>query len=277
MTFKCLHAVSLGLQNRLCHREELYKVLCLPLLVGMMFLSGCAGKLPPSTNVGSQSQLEADRVNDPWEGANRKFFAFGVAVDRSVGQPLARGYRKTVAPELRVAIRNIVRNLREPVTFGNDLLQADFGKAGVSLGRLVINSTVGMGGIFDPAQDFGLPRHQEDFGQTLATWGVGEGPYLFVPVLGPYPPRDLVGFATDIVMNPLFWVNTNWAQGLQAGRFVMDNIDTRERTLETVQQLEDTSLDYYAAVRNLYRQTRNFAIRDGEPEFEDLPDFDEFE
>ena len=78
-------------------------------------------------------------------------------------------------------------------------------------------------------------------------------------------------------MNPLFWVNTNWAQGLQAGRFVMDNIDTRERTLETVEQLEETSLDYYAAVRNLYRQTRNFAIRDGEPEFEDLPDFDEFE
>ncbi len=277
MAFRSMHAAETRLRTRLRQLPILHTVVCLPLLIGLVFLSGCATKPPSLTNAGPQSQLEIDRVNDPWEGANRKFFALGLTLDRNIGQPLARGYRRGLKPEVRTAIRNVVRNLREPITFGNDLFQADFGKAGVALGRLVINSTLGIGGLYDPAQEFGLPRHQEDFGQTLAVWGVGEGPYLFVPVLGPYPPRDVAGFAVDIVMNPLFWVNTNWAQGLQAGRFVMDNIDTRERTLETVQQLEETSLDYYAAVRNLYRQTRNFAIRDGEPEFEDLPDFDEFE
>ena len=194
-----------GCQTRLSQSPNVRRIFGIPVLLSLLFLCGCASKPPSSSELGNQSQLEIDRVNDPWESANRKFFAFGITLDRTVGQPLARGYRRALAPELRTAIRNVVHNLREPVTFGNDVLQADFGKAGVALGRLVINSTMGMGGLFDPAQEFGLPRHQEDFGQTLAVWGVGEGPYFFVPVLGPYPPRDLTGFAVDIVMNPLFW------------------------------------------------------------------------
>ena len=248
-----------------------------PLLIAILSLGACANRAPATVSTAGEPSLEIDRVNDPWEPTNRKFFEFGLMIDRNLAQPVARGYRRSLKPDTRTAIRNVVRNIREPVTFGNDLLQGRIGKASVSLGRLVINSTLGIGGLYDPAQEFGLPRHQEDFGQTLAVWGVGEGPYLFVPVLGPYPPRDLTGLVVDTIMNPLFWVNATWAQGVQSGRFVLDNIDARERTLETVQQLEETSLDYYAAVRNLYRQTRNFAIRDGEPEFEDLPDFDEFE
>ncbi len=246
-------------------------------LAGVILLSSCASQPPTNGTVANEPQSAIDRVNDPWEPANRKFFAFGIMLDRNIGQPIARGYRKSLKPDVREAIRNLVNNLREPVTLGNDLLQGNIGKAGLAISRLIVNSTLGIGGLYDPAQEFGLPRHQEDFGQTLAVWGLGEGPYLFVPMLGPYPPRDLFGFAVDIMMNPLFWINTNWAQSLQIGRLVLYNVDMRERTLETVQQLEETSLDYYAAVRNLYRQTRNFSIRDGEPAFEDLPDFDEFE
>jgi phospholipid-binding lipoprotein MlaA len=162
-----------------------------------------------------------------------------------------------VAPEIRTGVRNVLGNLRTPVILLNDLLQGEGYRAGETVGRFVLNTTLGVLGIFDVATDLGLPGHGEDFGQTLAHWGATEGPYLFIPVLGPSNPRDLTGAGVDAVSNPFTWITGNTYFGAATNsRLVLQALDTREGLLEPLDALRAGSLDPYASLRSAYRQRR---------------------
>jgi phospholipid-binding lipoprotein MlaA len=209
--------------------------------------------------------------NDPYEQTNRSIFAFDQALDHAVARPVAVFYNHAVPQFARDGIHNVLNNLGEPVTFGNDVLQGSPNRAGQTLGRVVINSTLGVGGLVDVAAKVGIPPHDEDFGQTLGVWGVGEGPYLVLPLAGPSNPRDVTGMVADYFMDPLTyisWNNSTLYNGIRAGLGI---IDLRARNVETLDQIERTSVDLYATTRSLYRQHRNAEIRNGAPDTENLP------
>jgi len=226
----------------------------------------------------AMAQDDQDDVNDPLEEVNRVFFGIHNAFDKVVLVPLAYTYRYAVPSPGRQGIRNFLRNLNSPVIFANDVFQGEPTRAGTTFARFTINSTIGIAGIFDPATSFGYERHHEDFGQTLGVYGVSEGPYIFLPLFGPSPPRDLVGRAVDTALDPITWIGGEDFQYFKYGRVALWVLDLREQNLETLDEIERTSIDYYAAVRSLYRQSREGAIRNGEFDFEDLPDLsDEFD
>lgn len=199
-------------------------------------------------------------TNDPLEPYNRAMFKVDMALDRALIKPAAKTYRTVLPGPVRGSVRNALDNLEGPVVLGNSLLQANWNRAGKTAGRFVVNSTVGVAGLFDPATKMGLPRYDEDFGQTLGVWGVGEGPYLVWPVIGPRPPRDAAGLVVDHFMNPLTYVTLPGGTLTSVGIRGLDVIDKRSRRIETVDQLQRTSLDFYATVRSLYRQRRQAQI-----------------
>jgi phospholipid-binding lipoprotein MlaA len=168
-------------------------------------------------------------------------------------------------------LRDFLNNLREPLVFVNDTLQGQFNRAATTVGRFVINSTIGIGGVVDVAGRWGIPYHEEDLGLTLGTWGVPEGPYIVVPILGPSTPRDLGGQVAEGFGDP--WNNLvtgnpwtlYWIPFVRGG---VSGIDQRSRYIETLADIERTSLDYYATIRSLYRQRRAALIRHEE---ENLP------
>ena len=133
-------------------------------------------------------------------------FDGSIAADKTVLKPIATGYRDGVPAPVRDSVRNFMNNLDTPVVFANDMLQGELTRAKITFVRAGINTTLGVGGLFDVATEWGYARHSEDFGQTLAVWGVGEGPYLFLPFIGPSNPRDLAGFGADILLDPLTWI-----------------------------------------------------------------------
>ena len=232
-------------------------------LVGV-FLTGCA----------STRAIEGPQeINDPFEPFNRLMFNTTLAIDKAVLRPTAIVYRAIFPEPIRDSVRNFLNNLDSPIIFTNDLLQGEFARAKVTLVRTVVNTTVGIGGLFDVADRWGFPRHREDFGQTLATLGIGEGPYLFIPLFGPANPRDLLGYGTDLFFQPLTYVDWGDKSYIPFVRYGVDLIDLRARNIETLDEIEQTSLDYYASVRSLYRQSRNNEINNGASAVEDLPDF----
>ena len=211
-------------------------------------------------------------ANDPYQDTNRAVFNFNNKVDEYVLAPTARAYVAVVPDPARQGVHNFLLNLDLPVTFANDLLQGEMDRAGDTLGRFTINSTLGIGGLLDPASDFGIPYHKEDFGQTLGTWGVGEGPYIVLPLLGPDPPRDAAGQVVDIFLDPSTYIPIREHIWWSLGRRTLAIIDVRSRNLDTVENIERGSVDYYASVRSLYRQLRNNEIRNGQPDVKNLPD-----
>jgi phospholipid-binding lipoprotein MlaA len=227
-------------------------------------LAGCAGAASP----------EALAANDPFEPANREVFALNRQLDRIFFIPTLKRYQ-SLPGGVRTGLHNFLRNLALPTIFVNDLMQAEPGRAGRTVTRFVINSSLGIGGIFDPASPIGVPYHGEDFGQTLAVWGVGEGPYLMLPLLGPSNPRDTAGLALDtLVLDPTNYVHVKQHFWWDAGRQYLNVLDLRSQTFETLQGIERSSVDYYATLRSLYRQARDSDIRNGAPaKAEDLPDF----
>jgi phospholipid-binding lipoprotein MlaA len=231
------------------------------ILVASLNLAACA-----TTGTGTAE-------NDPFEATNRVLFDVTLTLDRTVTRPIAIGYRGVLPQGVRLVVRNFLDNLSSPVVFINDVLQGEPERAGTTLVRAVVNTSVGIGGLFEVAEDWGLPKHREDFGQTLAVWGVGEGAYLVVPLLGPSNTRDLFGFGVDFVLDPLFHVRWGNERYVPWTRYGVNVIDLRSRTIETVDDIERTSADFYAATRGLYRQNRNNAINNGVIEVEDLPDF----
>ncbi|MGZ5924010.1 MAG: MlaA family lipoprotein [Rhizomicrobium sp.] len=209
--------------------------------------------------------------NDPYEQTNRSIFSFDQKIDHAVARPIGVFYNHAVPEFARDGIHNFLGNLDAPVTLGNDVLQGDPARAGQTLGRIVINSTLGVGGLVDVAAKMGIPRHDEDFGQTLGVWGVGEGPYLVLPLAGPSNPRDATGEVADYFMDPLTymkWNNSTLYMGIRTG---MGFVDLRARNVENLDQIERTSVDLYATTRSLYRQHRNAEIRNGAPDTENLP------
>ena len=230
-----------------------------PLLAAAL-LSGCATRPPASE---PEELAEYQQNNDPAEPTNRRLYAVHQGIDKYVLRPVAVGYREVVPAPVRTGIRNVLGNLRTPVILANDMLQGEPRRAGDTLGRFVINSTLGLAGIFDvAASHFGVPGHTEDYGQTLARWGVGEGPYLFIPVIGPSNARDLVGFGLGIAADPLTWFGQGAVvDALVYGRGGATVVDTREGLIEPLDDLERSSLDSYSTLRSVYRQRRAAEIR----------------
>ena len=219
---------------------------------------------------------EAVAQNDPYEPTNRAIFDLNMKVDNAVAKPVAKFYNRAVPSFARTGLHNFLTNLDKPVTLGNDALQADGPRFGQTLGRLAVNSTLGVGGLVDVATMIGIPDHSEDFGQTLGTWGVGEGPYVVVPFMGPDPPRDMAGDVVDIFMDPLTYIKFHGSDTWYAVRSGASVLDLRARNVDSLEQIERTSIDFYATTRSLYRQYRNAEIRNGQPETTDeldTPDF----
>jgi phospholipid-binding lipoprotein MlaA len=226
-------------------------------------VSACAARPDPAD---PEAVAEFRATNDPIEPLNRGLFFVHDGIDTLVLRPVGEAYRIFLPPEVRTAIRNVLANLRTPVILVNDVLQGDTQRAATTVGRFVVNTTVGIGGIFDRATEFGLLGHTEDFGQTLAVWGVPEGPYLFIPVLGPSNPRDAVGTAVDFAANPLTWATGGETlEALNYTRTGLTVADTREGLIEPLDALRAGSLDYYAALRSAYRQRRVVEIRNQRP------------
>ena len=217
-------------------------------------------------------------LNDPYEGINREVFAFNDTLDRNVVTPVAVAYRDTVPDPVRDRVQNVLRNMRQPIIFVNELLQGDLNGAEIAFTRFFLNSTIGLAGLHDVAgMDKRLAYREEDFGQTLAVWGVDEGPYLVVPFLGPSNPRDLSGTVVDSFGDPVT-IATSYVGDLDffgIARTGSDVIDSRSRTVEITDELRESSIDYYATIRSLYRQNRAAEISDGAvtPEV-DIPEFD---
>ncbi|MGD9616455.1 MAG: VacJ family lipoprotein [Alphaproteobacteria bacterium] len=228
-----------------------------------MALVGCtAPGAGPGSSPGQLSEAAEIEFNDPLEELNRSIFAFNQVVDEVVLVPVAKGYRTAVPPPMRASVYDFLRNLNGPVIFANDVLQGHPLLAAQTLARLTINSTVGVGGMFDVASRIGIRRHTNDMGITLATYGIDEGPYLVAPVLGPTTPRDLVGKVVDSFIDPADYFagdHNLWYAPL--ARTVVSGIDVRSRNIEALADIERTSLDYYATIRSLYRQRRAAEIR----------------
>lgn len=230
------------------------------LLVSALLLGGCAGV--PSDPADRAAYYE---TNDPIEPVNRAIFRFNQGLDSVLLKPLATIYREVLPQTLQDGIRNFLNNLRSPVILANNLLQGDVDGAGETIARFTVNTIVGFGGFGDPAGDLGAEYRDEDFGQTLAVWGAGEGPYLMLPIFGPSNPRDVVGLVVDTLIDPInIWASNTDRDAIPVSRTVVRGIDRRSRNIKTIEDLEKSSLDFYATIRSLYRQVRDDAIRNGE-------------
>lgn len=244
-------------------------------------INAVAAQAPAAGDAIAQSDEEvrfaddvpADDVNDPFEPVNRVIFQFNVGLDKAILRPTAIAYREVLPLGARRSVTDFLDNLETPVVLLNDILQFKLSRAGVTVSRFAINTTIGFFGFFDPAEELGLARHDEDFAQTLGYWGIPEGPYLMWPLLGPLPPRDAVGFMVDRLTNPVDYALRDELL-IDGAIFAADLVDVRHQVIDEVDELERTSVDYYAAVRSLYRQSINDEILDGAPDFNQLPDFD---
>ena len=224
--------------------------------LGLLLLcTGCA-----ASSSDPASAEDADSDNDPAEGVNRAIFKANLAADHAVMRPVAQAYTDHVPEVVQTGVHNVVQNLKEPAVAVNDLLQGNVNHAWQSVQRLAVNTTVGAAGIVDVAAKWGLPPHKADFGQTLAVWGVGEGPFVELPLLGPSNPRDALGTAVDLALNPLTFVGGAPATYAGVATGGANLVDTRARHLHDLDELERNSLDYYAALRSVYRQHREGEI-----------------
>jgi phospholipid-binding lipoprotein MlaA len=222
-------------------------VLPLLALAASLLLSACAGRLN-----GPQAAAAA---GDPFEATNRRVLEFNWKVDDAIYRPAAEFYRRSLGPWTRTRVRNALRNLNEPSVAASALLQARPVAAGTSLMRFAVNSTLGLGGLFDLEPIGGPPRQIIDFGQTLYAWSLPDGPYLMLPFAGPFTPRELAGTVGDGLLNPLSWVFFPF--GVNAGRAVALGLDERERNIEGLDEIRNNSLDPYARLRSLWRQNRD--------------------
>ena len=201
-----------------------------------------------------------NEIYDPFEPVNRAIFSFNNVADRIVLEPIAKGYKKLPSP-IQSGLNNFLSNLRAPLVVVNQLLQGQGENAFQSSGRFIVNSTVGVFGLFDVAEKIGLEEKEEDYGQTLATWGVGDGFYIVLPLFGPSNLRDTSGMVLTMLTDPInaFAVSEGEAW-LVPMRTAANAVDTRSQIIDEVNALRDNSVDYYAAVRSSYYQNRKAAI-----------------
>lgn len=223
-------------------------------------LAGCAG----------QAELETGEVYDPIEPANRMVFAVNDTVDIFVLQPSAYLYKEAVPGPVRDMVRSFLDWLKTPVVLANDLFQGDWRAAGTTASRFVANAP--FFGFVDNATGLGLEHREEDFGQTLAVYGSTDGPYIVLPLLGPSNARDTVGIVVDYFLDPINYIgNGNPLDGdadrtrIQVARRAVGAVDFRARHFATINELKQTSVDYYARVRTIYKQRRDALINNGTP------------
>jgi phospholipid-binding lipoprotein MlaA len=223
-----------------------------------------------ATLVAGCATVAKPRTDDPYEGFNRKMYAFNDFADRVAIRPIAVGYRKVTNDTTRRLVSNFFANVESPITIVNDLLQGKGKYAFTATSRLVVNSTIGVLGLFDPASEMGIDAHTTDFGVTLAKWGVQEGPYLVLPLFGPSTGRDLVALPVDsYALDPLSWFARNHDMTLDAQYLptVAYLITLRSTAIDAESLLKD-AYDPYVFYRDAYRQRRLYKIYDGNPPME---------
>ncbi|MEM8615904.1 MAG: VacJ family lipoprotein [Pseudomonadota bacterium] len=242
----------------------------LTLLASAMAVSACA------TGGGDAS---SSQVYDPLEPWNRGVFAVNESIDKAVLEPAAKGYRAITNEPIRGGVSNILTNLNQPVVFANTVLQGKPTAAFDTATRFLLNTTLGLGGVFDPASYFEVPKHREDFGQTLGVWGVPSGPYLMLPIVGPSNLRDAVGSGVDRAFDPFTYARYEGETAVRITQGTAGALSARESLIEQFNILREQP-EPYVALRRTYTQGRAAAIRDGRPEddpFKDLPDFDDYD
>jgi phospholipid-binding lipoprotein MlaA len=218
-------------------------------------LGACA---TPPTDPGARADFDAR--NDPIEPANRDVFAADQFLDKHVMKPVAEAYRDHVPDVVQHRLHDLLANLQDPMIEVNDLLQGRFDRGWITFQRFAINTTVGGLGLFDVAEDWNLPFHDADYGETLAVWGIGDGPYLVLPVFGPSNVRDAVGTGLGFVLDPLGFVGGANAAYAGYARSAANAVDDRADELDSTNALEEGSIDFYAALRSAYRQHRAHEI-----------------
>jgi len=228
-------------------RVAMAKRLCVELLLAAT-LAGCA------TTGGNPA--------DPLEPFNRAMFGFNDAVDRAVIKPVAKGYRAVVPGIVRTGVSNFFSNLEDVWILVNNVLQGKFQDGFGDFGRVFINSTLGVAGIFDFASDMGIQKHNEDFGQTLGRWGVGSGAYLVLPILGPSTVRDGFGFLLDTKADLVFYID---GVRVHNSLYVTHKISDRTNLLDASSVVEEAALDKYSFVRDYWLQRRRNLVYDGNP------------
>lgn len=238
---------SYGLHSMVCRLGVL--------AIFVLLMGGCA------------TTSENGKDIDPYESFNRKMFTFNGVLDKQVAEPIASGYTKVTPEPVQTGVTNFFQNLSNINVVLNDFLQGKFKQGFADSGRFVINTTVGIAGLFDVAKKFGLEQHNEDFGQTLAVWGVNPGPYLVLPFLGPSTTRGTPSFAVEALTNP---VVTAFPPLLG-----LELVDTRARADGAIKFVDEAALDPYIFTRESFLQWRNFLIYDGNPPVPELDDLEE--
>ena len=237
-------------------------------LISLMLATNVSADTDGENNLSKKNSSE---VKDCFESVNRATFKFNQVLDGVIFEPIAKAYRVLPSP-VRAGTGNALDNLSTLVTIPNNILQGEFKKAGVNTGRFVVNTTVGIVGIFDVAEKVGFPEYEkEDYGQTLGAWGIGAGCYVVLPIIGPSTVRDAFGsFANVLGGDPYYNLsvhgnNQYLDQELYMTTKIISGIDFRAKNLETIDNLEKNSMDFYASVRSLYLQDRQQKIRNSDP------------
>ncbi len=246
------------------------KIFHILLVLGLFLTSGCA--TAPKNDPVALAAYEA--ANDPLEPMNRAIFAFNLAAHDYVFKPAIKGYRAITTKEIRTSVSDFLANLKAPLTIVNDLLQFNFGQAGIDTSRFVLNSTLGFFGFFDVAEKMGLAPNNEGFGITFGVWGVPSGPYLVLPLLGPSNVRDVTGIAANFAFDPLSYGarqnnNSDLAKTLDILK-VLEGVSAYDSALDIMEAGRQTSLDFYAYMRTSYFQYRQKLIADAKGEKIDL-------
>ena len=231
-------------------------------LAKLFFLPLCLFLILPSPAVFADATEDAafdDDNLDRWEGFNRKVYDFNTGLDNAIAKPVARGYKKIIPDPLRRGVSNFFSNIGDVRNALNNFLQGKPHQGLSSVGRVVVNTTIGIGGIFDVATQMDIPRHSEDFGQTLGYWGVPEGPYIVLPFWGPSTVRDTAGLGVDLVTDPILLIDDDDVLYALAALYL---VDRRTELLPATDLMEQMALDPYLFQREAYLQNRRYAVED---------------
>jgi len=249
-------------------------------LISLLILIVFTINVSADTDGENSLSKKSEPVRDCFENLNRATFALNNSLDKAIFKPVAKAYRVLPSP-VRAGTNNALNNISSLITIPNNILQGEFKKAGVNTGRFVINTTVGIIGIFNVAEQMGFPKYEkEDYGQTLGVMGVGEGCYLVIPVLGPSTVRDTAGMFINVLGgDPYYNASTHGnneylSKDLYMGTKILSGIDFRAKNLESIDNLEKNSMDFYASVRSLYLQDRQKKIANSNKTTESMDDGD---
>jgi phospholipid-binding lipoprotein MlaA len=226
------------------------------------WLGACA--TPPAD---SAERAAFERTNDPFEPTNRVIFGANMFVDKWAIEPVAEVYRDGVPELLQIWIRNGLRWAHEPVVLANNLLQADMTTAGRTTARFMINTLLGPVGLRDMAKQAGYGPQDGDFGQTMHVWGLPEGPYIVLPLLGPSNVRDGIGMGVDALLDPIRYLEEFNESGYATwGRFAMQGLDERAQNIDSLDEIKRSSVDFYAQLRSIVRQRRAAQLHEPSPD-----------